>query len=136
MKAYYLARVYPPSEALEAGWRPATSDLGAINQNPFLPMGADNRPTNSNWCLVVIGDTDHAAYRSHPDVFPLPVFPLDGVWSAINSQTKGATLTALSALGIHTGWISNAMGYREILDRIGKLLSADFDINSFDINEA
>lgn len=105
---------------------PNSSFVVAIDSDPVtgLPLYPD--------CFVMVRSDNHAAIRALPGVDPMPDLSLDDKMANIASAAKNAMVGAMQRRGFSTQQVnSTTLGYREVLDSIGKQRSASFNIEKF-----
>lgn len=127
---YYLCDMYF-NEATEAyepvvSKIPNTSFVAACDSDPVtgIPLYSD--------CFVMVRSDNHAALRALQGVDPMPDLSLDDKMANIASAAKNAMVGAMQRRGFSTQQVnSTTLGYREVLDSIGKQRSASFNIEKF-----
>lgn len=131
MKRYYLSNIVGTGDDMDP-YRPKVADHG-VSWVGVIPSDPVTGKPVSTWALVLVEAINHAALLADGAIDALPVFPLDGKVSAIQTATKNAMVSDLQARGIDTAFIGNADGYRDVIRGIGRTLEPAFDENHFDV---
>jgi hypothetical protein len=113
-------------------YRPAVANY-AVNWVASIETGPDGKPLHSD-CLVLVNTDNHLPLRADKRIDAMPDMTLDGKFSAVSVAAKNAMSAAMVKRGISTQFLSDTvMGYREVLQTIGKQRSEGFEIDKFDI---
>lgn len=105
---------------------PNVSFVAAVDADPEtgLPLYPD--------CIVLVKTDNHAVIRALPGVDPMPDLSLDDKMANISSAAKNAMVGAMQRRRLSTQQVNTTtLGYREVLDTIGKQRSASFNIDKF-----
>jgi len=130
MKRYYLCDIIGDGTD-DNPYRPAVADHSQ-KWAASLPTGMDGKPLHSD-CLVIVEADNHMPLRADKRIDPLPDMTLDGKFSAVSVAAKNAMSAAMVKRGFSTQFLGDTvMGYREVLQTIGKQRSEGFDIDKFD----
>lgn len=144
MKRYYVCKIIGtgltafPTDAR----RPAIDDIVDPVRLTRAFVVADHWGTNADgtpklpWCIVIASGPNHALAANVPDVDQLPDVALDAKISTIDTQVKGAILARLTARGIDTTVLRNSDSFRVLINLLGRLHEADFDVNNFDVQDS
>lgn len=141
---YYLC---PLVQNSKGQWVPSIKDNPAFvnqgdpdGQGGFVPpnfsiitSGFTSGQPDVTWCLLVTSVKNHQSVAALSDVFLMPDYPLDAKMNAMQSGTKAAMESALSARGIPSSSLSSADGYRDVMHEIGRnrLANAGFNVDAF-----
>lgn len=132
-KRYYISKVILVVDE-EAGTRDAVLRAAQIVGEDAIAASnvaiAADGTLVLPWALCVVEANNHAVLMSDPDIYPLPVFPLDAKVSSMQTHTKATMLNALAARNIPTDWIGSADGFRDVVRGLGRLANPAFDENA------
>jgi hypothetical protein len=117
--------------ALTGPFRAVLADYG-ISCASMIGIGSDGLPLQS-WALVILSAADLAPIRADSRVFLMPDLSLDTKVSAMDGSVKAAMLAEFTRRGITTGIVSTADGYRSLIEALGLMHSAAFDVDAFDV---
>lgn len=144
MKRYYVCKIIGDGGRTDPDdvYRPAVEDLRDKLKDGWSAVMPPSDPQTGApllpWCLVIVASADHTKF-AHPDVDPLPDFPLDGKVNAINNATRNAVKAKLKLRGLPAalvdGWFEQSDGYRETIRGIGQHINSDFHEDRMDVKE-
>lgn len=130
MKRYYISPIIGDG-SIDNPYRPKVADHG-VAWSGIIQTDVEGKPLHP-WALIVVSANNHASLLADKNIDALPDFPLDGKVGSIKTSTKTKMKNVMAARGIATSIAENADGYRDVIRGIGRVLQADFDENSFDV---
>lgn len=138
-KRLYICKIV--TDFTGTGFQSAISDvvdpqtgMQAFTHVSVIGQNADGTLKHS-WCLTIAAGQNHALTKNNPDIDPLPEFPLDTRMAAMHLPTRNAMAAKMQARGIDTVFINIADGFRDVVNHVGRLHSAGFDADNFDVYE-
>lgn len=125
---YYISDIVGDGSEMNP-YRVAISGIPGVATTAIIPSSPDGKPLYT-WALVSVRANDHAAIRSHPSAYALPVFPLDGKASGIGQGLGNALQNFMAAKGVAID-LTGITPYRDVIRKIGQHLDASFSEDRF-----
>lgn len=142
MKRYYVCKIIGDGQSIATAYRPAINDivdpatgLKAFITSAIIQTDANGQPVLP-WCLVIASGQRHALAAAHPDIDPLPDYPLDVKVSAMNTLTRNRALQKMQARGIDVSDLSQADGFRDMIRSLGRKHEPTFSEDDFDVQDS
>lgn len=142
MKRYYVCEIIGSGVSTFDARRPAIVDIVDPSRLMSAFVATDVWAENTDgtpklpWCFVIASGPNQSLAANVPDVDQLPDIALDAKISTIDAQVKGVILARLAARGIDTTGLRNSDAFRVLLNMLGRLHEADFDVNAFDVQDS
>lgn len=127
-KRYYLCDLVQVTNP--AG---GTSQVPVVATIPGVNWSGVTDAANGR-ALVIVAAANHNALRNRADVDPMPDAPLDRKLNTIGQQTLGAYQAALTRRGLGAT-MAQSEEYRAEMNRVGRLMDANFDVDQMDVSE-
>lgn len=130
-KRYYLCDIIGDGSE-ENPFRPAVANYNVSWTGP-IETGEDGRPIHAN-TIVLVNTENHTQLRNDPKIDPMAEYPLDGKISGLSVAAKNMCYASMVKHGFSTQQLnSTTLGYREVLQEMGRQRSPVFDIDNFDV---
>lgn len=130
-KRFYITKIIGNGSE-ENPYRPKVADYN-VSWSGVIPSNPDGTP-KFGFTFVIVNTQNHQALLDDPQIKGMPELSMDAQISTLSKAVRDKMLAYFDEEGIDRTGLTMQSTMRDVLRRVGKHLSAEFDENNFDAN--
>lgn len=130
-KRFYITKIIGNGSE-ENPYRPKVADYN-VSWSGVIPSNPDGTP-KFGFTFVIVSTQNHQPLLADPQIKGMPELSLDAQISTLSKDVRDKMLAYFDEEGISRTGLTMQSTMRDVLRRVGKHLSAEFDENNFDAN--